>query len=125
MSAFAAAICSTCRLPFARRRSTARLCSPRCRKAAQRARDRGTLVRVPATRPSVGQDAVVSVTAAIGTSEEQKTQRVTLRQSRKLPTFDPRIVPDPKWPDMYRIKRRDGSLTDMVTLARAKDALLS
>jgi hypothetical protein len=80
---------------------------------------------VPATRPSVGQDAVVSVTAAIGTSEEQKTQRVTLRQSRKLLTFDPRIVPDPKWPDMYRIKRRDGSLTDMVTLARTKDALLS
>jgi hypothetical protein len=37
-----------------------------------------------------------------------------------------RIVPDAEWPGMYRIIRRpDGSLSDMVNLARAKDALRS
>jgi hypothetical protein len=33
------------------------------------------------------------------------------------------IVPDAKWPGMYRLRRPDGSLTEMVNLARAKDAL--
>jgi hypothetical protein len=54
-------------------------------------------------------------------SEGQKPQSVTLR--RKSPNLDPRIVPDPKWPGMYRIRRPDGSLTDLVNLTRAKDAL--
>jgi hypothetical protein len=35
------------------------------------------------------------------------------------------IVPDEKWPGMYRLKRADGSLSDMVNLTRAKDALLA
>jgi len=80
---------------------------------------------VPATRPSVGLDAVLSVTTTVEISEEQKPQSVTLNQSRKPPKFDPRIAADPKWPGMYRIRRRDGILTDMVSLSRAKDALLS
>jgi hypothetical protein len=33
------------------------------------------------------------------------------------------IVPDAKWPGMYRIRHPDGSLTDMVNLTRARDAL--
>jgi len=72
----------------------------------------------------VGQDAILSVTATIRTPEGLKPQSVTLRQPLKRPNLDPRIVADPKWPGMYRIKRRDGSLTDMVSLSRAKDALL-
>ena len=76
------------------------------------------------TRPSVAPDAVLSVTATLDISKGQKPQSVTLRQARKPPNLDPRIVPDPKWPGMYRIKRRDGDLTDMVSLSRAKDALL-
>jgi hypothetical protein len=51
----------------------------------------------------------------------QKPQSVTLR--RKRPRLDPRIVPDEHWPGMYRIKRPDGSLSDIVNLTRAKDAL--
>jgi hypothetical protein len=53
---------------------------------------------------------------------------LTLQQPRALkPTskLDRRIVPDAKWLGMYRIRRPDGSLTDMVNLARAKDALRS
>ena len=33
------------------------------------------------------------------------------------------IVPDTKYSGMYRLKRTDGSLSDMVNLTRAKDAL--
>jgi hypothetical protein len=32
--------------------------------------------------------------------------------------------PNPKWPGMYRVRRTDGSLSDMVSLTRAKDALV-
>jgi hypothetical protein len=32
------------------------------------------------------------------------------------------VVPDARWPGMYRIRLRDGRLSDMVNLARAKDA---
>jgi len=32
------------------------------------------------------------------------------------------IMPDRKWPGMYRVREPSGRLTDMVNLARAKDA---
>jgi hypothetical protein len=117
------ATCPACGSQFRPQRSTARFCSPRCRKATQRARDRGTPIRVATTRPSVATDAVLSVTATIGMSEGQKPKSVTL--TRRPPKLDPRIVPDVKWPDMFRIRRPDGSLSDMTNLTRAKDALLS
>jgi len=112
--------CAACGVQFRPQRSTAHFCGPRCRKAAQRARDRGTPDSVAVKRPSVAVDAVLSVE----TPEGLKPQGVTLRQPRKPPKLNPRIVADPKWPWMYRIRRPDGSLTDMVSLSRAKDALL-
>jgi hypothetical protein len=33
------------------------------------------------------------------------------------------IVPDTKWPGMYRLRFADDSLSDMLNLTRAKDAL--
>jgi hypothetical protein len=36
---------------------------------------------------------------------------------------DVAIVPDERFPGMYRLKRTDGSLSDMVNLTRVKDAL--
>ena len=111
------ATCSACSLQFRPQRSTARFCSSRCRVAAQRARGRGTPIRVAATRPSVATDAVLSVTATVEMSEGQKPQSVTLRR------LDPRIIPDEHWPGMYRIKWRGGGLSDMVNYTRAADAL--
>ena len=35
------------------------------------------------------------------------------------------IVPDGRWPAMWRVCRPDGSLSDMVNLTRAKDAAVS
>jgi hypothetical protein len=115
--------CPACGSQFRPQRSTARFCSSRCRKVSQRARDRGMPIKVAPTRPGVATDTVLSVTATIGMSEGQKPQSVTLR--RKPPKFDPRIVADPKWPGMYRIKRPDGSLSDMANLTRCRDALRS
>jgi hypothetical protein len=63
---------------------------------------------VAATRPGVGVGAALSVTTPV--------------EPLKL---DPHIVPDPKWPGMYRIKRPDGSLSDMANLTRCRDALRS
>src|SRR5262249_59255024 len=108
--------CHTCHRPFTPQRSTARFCSPRCRVAAQRARDRGTPIRVAATRPSVAADAVLSVTATVEMSEGQKPQSVTLRR------LDPRIIPDEHWPGMYRIRRPDRTPTHTVHLSTAQEA---
>jgi hypothetical protein len=72
---------------------------------------------------SVAPDAVLSVTVPIGVSDRQKPQNVTLR--RKPPKLDPRIVPDEHWPGMYRLRRPDGALTDMMNLTRAKDMIFN
>src|SRR5262249_19600805 len=113
--------CSACGSQFRPQRSTARFCSSRCRKATQRARDRGAPIRMAMTRPGVAVDAVLSVTATPGLSKDQKPKSVTLR--RNPPKLDPRIVPDAKWPAMFRLRLPDGSLSEMVNLPRAKDAL--
>jgi len=114
--------CLACGSQFRPQRSTARFCSSRCRVTAKRTRDRGSSVSMAAaTRPGVAPDAVLSVTGPAGISGVQKPQSVTLR--RYAPKLDPRIVADPNWPNMFRLKRADGTLSDMVNLTRAKDAL--
>ena len=35
------------------------------------------------------------------------------------------VVPDSRWPHMWRIRHRDNSLSDLLNLARAKDAAQS
>ena len=122
MSAPVRTNCSACGLQLRPKRSTARFCSSRCRKAAQRARNRGVPIKVAMTRPGVAADAVLSVTAISRLSKDQKPESVTLR--RKPLKLDPRIVSDPKWPGMYRIKWPDGS-SDMANLTRCRDALRS
>jgi hypothetical protein len=76
---------------------------------------------VAVTRPGVTLDAVLSVTAASGLPKHRKPRSVTLR--RNAPKLNPRIVPDAKWPAMFRLRLPDGSLSDMMNLTRAKDAL--
>jgi hypothetical protein len=49
--------------------------------------------------------------------------RYTLHHSqRKAPLLS--VEPDAKWPCMWRVRKPDGSLTDMVNLTRAKEAAL-
>jgi hypothetical protein len=57
----------------------------------------------------------------------RKAVRTTTKTERV--NFDPfaitrwRVIPDKHWPGMYRLRLPDGSLTDMVNLTRARDAL--
>jgi hypothetical protein len=115
------ATCSACGSQFRPQRSTARFCSSRCRKATQRARDRGLPLKVPPQARRDCASAFLSVTTPVGMSEGQIPQSVTLR--RKPLKLDPRIVPDGRWPGMFRLRLPDGSLSDILNLTRAKDAL--
>jgi len=110
----------------------ARYCGTSCRQAAHE--DRRTRARA---RPSsVGQNAPKSAEgsyplSSVGHAENSVDVSMpcrgekTGRGSPKKPVLDPRIVPDEHWPGMYRIRRPDGSLSDMLNLTRARDALRS
>jgi hypothetical protein len=73
---------------------------------------------MPPTAPQMAAGGRVSVT---GTPEGNSANLVTL--SPRPLNLPKGIVPDAKWPGMYRLVRPDGSLSDMVNLTRAKDAL--
>jgi hypothetical protein len=103
-------VCAVCQSPFEPRRSTARFCGDRCRKRA--ARGTGAALR---SRYS----AFVSVTRPTESRRRRKPVSVTLRFSR----LDPRIVPNVRYPGMYRLRKPDGTLTDMANLTRIRDAL--
>jgi hypothetical protein len=53
----------------------------------------------------------------------QQTTEIPRKTGLKNATRDARIVPDDRWPGMYRIRLPDGRLTDMLNLTRARDAL--
>jgi hypothetical protein len=103
--------CAACKTEFQPRRSTARYCGDRCRKAASREASRG------------GPRSFLSVTGHPPTSRPFEPSHVTLtspvrRESERL---DRRIVPDEKWTGMFRIRLADGSLSVIINLTRAKD----
>jgi hypothetical protein len=64
--------------------------------------------------------AILSVTGCRDIRATIKPIFVTLRQPASLPE---RIVPDGNYPGMYRLRLPDGSLSDLVNLTRARDAL--
>jgi hypothetical protein len=99
--------CHHCSTEFTPKRSTARFCGPTCRVAGHR-------------RPAApARGAILSVTGHPSTLPPISGADVRLRK-RDLPAG---IVPDSKWPGMYRVVRPDGSLSEMVNLTRAKDAV--
>ena len=105
--------CAQCGVQFRPERSTARFCGDRCRVANARYRVSGTS---RAGRAPAG--AVLSVTGAPPSTPAIKpppATPVTLtipisRASKPAPlTLDPRIVPDTRWPGMYRFRRPERS----------------
>ena len=76
---------------------------------------------MPPTAPQTAAGGRVSVTGTRGSSGGNSANLVTL--SRRPPKLPKGIVPDAQWPGMYRLVRLDGTLSDMVNLTRAKDAL--
>jgi hypothetical protein len=105
--------CAHCGGQFKPRRRSARFCGDTCRKRASRGAP---------TAPKKGANAFLSVTGLRGIPQTTKPVFVTLRPPKALPNP---IVPDGQWPGMYRLSLPQGSLSDMVNLTRAKDALLS
>jgi hypothetical protein len=79
---FQPAICLTCHTPFTARRRTAQYCGDACRKAAQRKRDRGLPLDMPANAPGVAADAIISVTGA----PASPATNVTLTQGNWAPS---------------------------------------
>jgi hypothetical protein len=121
-------------------------CRPACKQAAYRRR-KDIAAGIPASarrhrppkarlrpRGSVTQaqnsvpDSYVrgSVTRAEIPQENQSSARpflATEAPRRNAAKLDSRIVPDATYSGMYRIRRADGSLSDMVNLTRARDAI--
>jgi hypothetical protein len=100
----------------------ARYCKEACRKAASKARRRASTVAqnpektAERTRPLSS----VTLSSAEHCFQSKNSNEKSGRGSPK--NLDRRIVPDERWPGMFRIRRRDGSLTDMLNLARARGA---
>jgi hypothetical protein len=97
------------------RMRSAAYCSPGCKQAGYRVRKGiSAAVTRAAESPSAGpQGAQTDVPAT-------RVRAAVTRTSKQ--TLDPLIVPDEKWPGMYRIKLPGGGLSDMVNLTRARDA---
>ena len=114
--AAATAVCRHCgeRFPLSRRDTT--YCSSRCKQAAYRARSSVTAPEQPG-----------GVTSALKSPEGTpgKVSPLIRNKQQKRPhkVGGYSIVPDDRWPGMYRIRKPDGSLTDIVNLARARDAI--
>jgi hypothetical protein len=119
------AVCTVCGSPFTPRRSTARYCRDACRKSAQRGRDRGLPIEAPVEAAGAHADAFLSVTGQPTTPHSTSGADVTLtpQQSRPPKPLPKGIVRDAKFPTMYRLVLPDGTLSDMVNLTRARDAL--
>jgi hypothetical protein len=112
-------ICSVCKSPFTARRSHARFCSSRCRLINHRASALKTPSR-PAGEPA---GAFLSVSGTHSLPAPLQMKRETLTASRALEQLPRSIVRDERYRNMYRVVLPDGSLSDMLNLTRAKDAL--
>jgi hypothetical protein len=119
MSSRATAICLACRSPFTPRRSTARFCSSRCRLINHRA----SAPKTPATPAGELADALLSVSGLPSPSIPLPKKFETLKGSLGPERLPQGILRDERYPNMYRIVLSDGSVSDMVNLTRARDAL--
>ena len=106
-----------------------RYCSDTCRKLASKARYQSS-PETSETRPAEGlnEGPATGVLSTVTTAENsvdilptynsKKSGRASLKMTFGAYT----VVPDPDWPKMYRVRRPDGSLTEMINLTRARDA---
>jgi hypothetical protein len=93
-------------------------CSARCRVAASRARiSRNNEGTAGAFKTVQGTHTLSAVTASDIPSTNQRSA-----EAKKTTLHCPTIERDATYPNMWRIRRSDGSLSDMVNLTRAKDA---
>jgi hypothetical protein len=115
-----------CRREIFGLRADARFCSDACRNRAHR--DTDHLKQNGRHSRTGGQIAVAAVAGDPNPTPAPDTPACNgyapiLSASKSAPKLDPRIVPDARWPKMYRLRLPDGSLSDMANLTRIKDAL--
>ena len=75
-------------------------------------------------KPRPGREVAATVTQPKNRIEIAKETRGVRPPKRLLQTDDGEIIADAKWPGMYRVKWRDGGVSDMVNYIRAKWLLL-
>jgi hypothetical protein len=117
-----------------RRIKSARYCSRACRQAAYIAR-RAIRADVPHSEryrafrhrvTDVGTRATDVAGTTLLTSVTQAPQCTEISSKirpKNTTSGAVSIVPDAKWPGMYRLRFADGRLSDMLNLTRARDAL--
>ena len=110
------ATCSHCGSKFEPQRRSARFCRPACRVAAHR--QAGCNAKKASPRLTEG------ASACKNSSPGSRPKSATTAPRGLSVTPRHAIITDGQWSGMYRIRRPDGSLTDLVSLTRAKDALL-
>jgi hypothetical protein len=54
----------------------------------------------------------------------KQRENFVIEFEKRLVEGAPKVVPDGKYPNMWRLQFEDGQLSDMVNLTRAKDAAL-
>jgi len=102
-------------------RAGARYCHDRCRLRAHRGAPGKRVHAEISVSGTPTPSAVTSSPSVARETDKHSIPRASEALSRPL---DPRIVPDSKWPGMYRIRLPGGGLSDMLNLTRARDALL-
>jgi hypothetical protein len=114
-----AVTCSNCRKAFHPVRRSARYCGSTCRKAANRkVCHANSSPHSPSQAPPASQNGS-GVHSGRPKPKNVPSTRSTLSVTRRGFV----IVPDVKWPGMYRLRCPDGTLTDLINITRARDAL--
>jgi len=104
-------------------------CSRACQQKAYRLRRGATVTPAPvdSAKTTKGTNAHATVTLKKRNKPFQGVKAVKNGHARPpkglLSTRAGKIVPDTKWPGMYRIEWRGSALSDMVNYTRAADAL--
>ena len=107
---------------------TRRYCSDACRKLASK--DRRAPFNRPfarATTPVKAPEGRYPLSTVATAPNLVHLRAVSGAQKSTRPAFQMdfgsyTVVPDLEWPAMYRVRRPNGTLTDMVNLTRARDA---
>jgi hypothetical protein len=113
-------ICDACGRKFWPERRTRRFCSDSCRVNAHRAKPIGAppvalALQAPNDTPQP------EITHEAPPCNAKNAQPRALKKAKNYPG-GVRVVPDETYPNMWRVRQPDGTLSDMVNRARAWDA---
>lgn len=105
-----------CQTEFTPKRTWGRYCSTACRMADHR----GMPAKSATAHRALAQECVTEGARATDAHPASKVGLVT-HQTRIPRPLSAGIVPDHRWPGMYRFRLPGGGLSDMVNLTRARD----